>query len=123
MPIADGLVAFTVTPGSTALLVSVTRPLIEPVVLAPPPCAKAAAGARVGTAVPAPATRPRTDPDMLHPHPRDKAAADATTPKHTNPPTTNPNPRFIRAPPQIYDATNPIQTPRIANAQENASFH
>src|SRR5262245_30623954 len=41
MPIDEGLVAFTVTPGNTALLVSVTLPLIDPVVLAPPPCAKA----------------------------------------------------------------------------------
>jgi hypothetical protein len=37
----DGLVAVTVTPGSTAALVSVTRPVIVPVELAPPPWAKA----------------------------------------------------------------------------------
>jgi hypothetical protein len=34
-------VALTVTPGNTALLVSLTLPLIDPVVLAPPPCANA----------------------------------------------------------------------------------
>src|SRR5207244_5230839 len=38
---SDGLAAVTVTPGSTAALVSATLPLIEPVVLAPPPCANA----------------------------------------------------------------------------------
>src|SRR3954469_16307849 len=91
MPIADGLVAFTVTPGSTALLVSLTRPLIDPVVLAPPPCAKAAAGAITAT--------------------------------HTIAATTNANPRFIRTPPRICDATIPIQRGTIANAEEDASFH
>src|SRR5580704_3593957 len=40
-PIMDGLVAVTVTPGSTPPLASLTLPLIEPVVLAPPPCANA----------------------------------------------------------------------------------
>src|SRR5919198_951120 len=43
-PIIAGLVAVTVTPGSTALLVSVTRPLMVPVELAPPPWARADAG-------------------------------------------------------------------------------
>jgi hypothetical protein len=42
-PIMLGLVALTVTPGSTALLVSVTLPVIVPVELAPPPCANAGA--------------------------------------------------------------------------------
>src|SRR5262245_5308252 len=50
MPIAAGLVAFTVTPGSTALLVSATLPLIDPVVLAPPPWACATAGDSVASA-------------------------------------------------------------------------
>jgi len=36
-PIAEGLVAETVTPGSTPPLLSTTLPLIDPVVLAPPP--------------------------------------------------------------------------------------
>ena len=40
-PIIDELVALTVTPGSTPPLLSVTLPLIDPVVLAPPPCANA----------------------------------------------------------------------------------
>ncbi len=39
VPIIDGLVAVTVTPGSTAPLLSATRPWIVPVLLAPPPCA------------------------------------------------------------------------------------
>src|SRR5256885_2565164 len=38
---SDGLATVTVTPGRTAALVSATLPLIEPVVLAPPPCANA----------------------------------------------------------------------------------
>src|SRR6516162_3056697 len=46
MPIIDGLVTLTVTPGSTALLVSATLPLIDPVVLAPPPCANAVDASR-----------------------------------------------------------------------------
>ena len=37
----EGLVALTVTPGSTPPLLSATLPLIDPVVLAPPPCANA----------------------------------------------------------------------------------
>src|SRR5262245_14725208 len=41
----DGLVALTVTPGSTPPLLSATLPLIEPVVLAPPPCANACVAA------------------------------------------------------------------------------
>src|SRR5436190_10631396 len=41
MPIEEGLVALTVTPGSTPPLLSATLPLIDPVVLAPPPCANA----------------------------------------------------------------------------------
>src|SRR5581483_1339317 len=40
-PISDGLAAVTVTPGRTAPLLSTTLPLMEPVVLAPPPCANA----------------------------------------------------------------------------------
>ena len=38
----DGLVTVTFTPGSTPPLESATFPLIEPVVLAPPPWANAA---------------------------------------------------------------------------------
>src|SRR5437762_7285318 len=37
----EGLATVTVTPGRTAWLASVTLPLIDPVVLAPPPCANA----------------------------------------------------------------------------------
>jgi len=46
VPIIDGLVTVTVTPGSTALLLSNTLPLIDPVVLAPPPCANAVVAIR-----------------------------------------------------------------------------
>jgi hypothetical protein len=38
---SDGLEVVTVTPGKTALLESATLPLMDPVVLAPPPCANA----------------------------------------------------------------------------------
>src|SRR5476649_2870050 len=41
VPIIEGLVAVTVTPGSTPPLLSATLPLIEPVELAPPPWANA----------------------------------------------------------------------------------
>src|SRR5260370_39913737 len=41
VPMRDGLVAVTVAPGRTAPLESTILPLIDPVVLAPPPCAKA----------------------------------------------------------------------------------
>src|SRR5438876_11746691 len=37
----EGLDTVTVTPGRTAWLASATLPLIDPVVLAPPPCANA----------------------------------------------------------------------------------
>ena len=42
-PICAGLVAVTVTPGSTPLCESLTSPLMLPVELAPPPCANAGA--------------------------------------------------------------------------------
>ena len=50
MPMDEGLVALTVTPGSTPPLLSETLPLIEPVVLAPPPCANACVEASRQTA-------------------------------------------------------------------------
>ena len=40
-PICAGLVAMTVTPGSTPPCASFTSPLMLPVELAPPPCANA----------------------------------------------------------------------------------
>src|SRR5476649_1634905 len=46
----EGLVALTVTPGRTPPLLSATLPLIEPVVLAPPPCANACVEASKQTA-------------------------------------------------------------------------
>src|SRR5471030_231266 len=46
----EGLVALTVTPGSTPPLLSATLPLIEPVVDAPPPCANACVEANRHTA-------------------------------------------------------------------------
>ena len=48
-PISDGLVAVTVTPGSTAPLLSATLPLIVPVLLAPPPCANAVRREQAGS--------------------------------------------------------------------------
>src|SRR5688572_682415 len=42
-PICAGLVAVTVTPGSTPPCASLISPLMLPVELAPPPCANAAA--------------------------------------------------------------------------------
>src|ERR1051325_7524476 len=50
MPIDEGLVALTVTPGRTPPLLSATLPLIEPVVDAPPPCANACVEASRHTA-------------------------------------------------------------------------
>ena len=46
-----GLVAVTVTPGSTELLGSLTRPKIVPVVPALPPCAAARAGSHMVRAI------------------------------------------------------------------------
>src|SRR5260221_6676815 len=46
----EGLVALTVTPGRTPPLLSATLPLMEPVVLAPPPCANACVEASRQTA-------------------------------------------------------------------------
>src|SRR5436309_1963681 len=57
---SDGLAAVTVTPGSTAALVSATLPLIEPVVLAPPPCANACVDAsRQAASIATTRTNPR----------------------------------------------------------------
>src|SRR5215831_17078015 len=57
---SDGLAAVTVTPGSTAWLASTTFPLIDPVVLAPPPCANACVDASRHAASTAPTkTNPR----------------------------------------------------------------
>src|SRR5688572_25770064 len=46
-PICAGLVAVTVTPGSTPPCASLISPLMLPVELAPPPCAKAADDASI----------------------------------------------------------------------------
>jgi hypothetical protein len=78
VPSIDGLAAVTVTPGSTAPLLSATRPVIVAVELAPPPCANAADVASESTPS---ASTARWNHFMTHP-------PDKKTPSKTNRKTT-----------------------------------